>query len=356
MRKSPAVRSENVMTRRPSAFGRMIGWTALLLGGWLLVAPGAGAQSLESLKHDSPWLSAEGPFPISFDFRPSGSALPGEPAKFSAGSLTVYFVDVGQGDAQYIELPGGKNALIDGGPPNGKLAEFLARRGVTKIDYLVMTHPHLDHFGGLPSVFDDLQVSNFYDTMMDNAGAADDLVRAKAAAEPGIAISYPRPGDSLDWGQDVKVKVFSSCPDKQSAERARDVNACSIVLKLTHANASILFTGDAGESVEGRLVAEFGDELSADVLKVGHHGSATSSTSALLEKVRPRLAYIEVGAGNSYGHPRQTTLDRLLAAGAEIHRTDLEGTFTLTDHRPAPYTQTGASAEKVAVGPGETTR
>ncbi|OGR59685.1 MAG: hypothetical protein A2X36_01770 [Elusimicrobia bacterium GWA2_69_24] len=295
--------------------------------------PAWGAESIESLK------GSELQVPVLGEL--AGTQAPavplvGEPVTYSVGGLTVYFVDVGQGDAEYIELPGGKTALIDGGPPNGKLADFLRRRGVAKIDYLVMTHPHLDHYGGLPYVFDSLQVDNFYDTKMDNAGAGDDAVRAKAAAEPGILISYPAPGGTLDWGDDIQVKVLSSCPDEQSAQRARDVNACSIVLKLTHAGASILFMGDAGESVESVLVAQYGDELAADALKVGHHGSATSSSADFLGKVRPRLSFIEVGAGNSYGHPRQPTLARLGAVGTEVHRTDQEGTYILADHRPAP--------------------
>lgn len=255
---------------------------------------------------------------------------------FRAGSLAVHFVDVGQGDSEFIELPDGRTALIDGGPPNGRIAEFLSRRGVTRIDHLVLTHPHLDHFGGLAEVFDRLEVAHFYDTRVDNGGPDDDRLRAKASAEPGITVSYPRPGELLDWGSGVQVKVFNSCPDERAvAERGRDVNACSITLKLTHQGASLLFTGDIGGRVEAMLAAQYGDELSAHVLKVGHHGSATSSTAPFLEKVRPQMAYIEVGAGNSYGHPRQETLGRLQTAGSEVRRTDEGGTFSISDHRPS---------------------
>lgn len=310
-----------------------------LISSAMLAVVSSTATGLESVKHGA----AE-----SFRVDPARSQpLPGfESARldapigetvFRAGSLAVHFVDVGQGDSEFIELPDGRTALIDGGPPNGRIAEFLSRRGVTRIDHLVLTHPHLDHYGGLHDVFDRFEVAHFYDTRADNGGADDDRLRAKAAAEPGITVSYPRPGESLDWGSEVGVKVFNSCPDEQAvAERRRDVNACSITLKLTHQGASLLFTGDIGAGVEAILAARYGDELSAHVLKVGHHGSATSSSAPFLEKVRPQVSYIEVGAGNSYGHPRQETVGRLQASGSEVRRTDQGGTFSISDHRPSP--------------------
>lgn len=269
-----------------------------------------------------------------------------------SGQLKVFFVDVGQGDAEYIELPNGQNVLIDGGPANKEggpadtshpsddppLAHFLLQKGVKKIDHVVLTHPHADHYVGLKYVFTRLPVGNFYDTRKDNPGVA--AVRSMAAGVPGIKISYPAPGDYLDWGPGVQAKVFNSCPDTAAAAPISP-NNCSIVIKLTYQNASFLFTGDMEAAVEAQIVPKYGAELRADVLKVGHHGSAGASTDLFLNTVKPRLAYIEVGQNNQYGHPRPPTLARLQAAGAAVYRTDLEGTLEFPF--ASPKAATGAA-------------
>lgn len=242
--------------------------------------------------------------------------------------LSVYFISVGQGDAIYMEFPDGKNALIDGGPSSsssGPLALFLKERGVSSIDHVVLTHPHYDHYKGLQYVFSSYTVGAFYDTRVDNSAATgDDAVRAKAA-EFGVTTFHPAPGDVLDWSAGAEVKVLNSCHEPFSSRNSETLNDCSIVLRLAYGDASLLFTGDAGEKVEERLVEEYGDSLRSKVLKVGHHGSRYSSTSPFLAAVRPERAYIEVGE-NNYGHPHSEAISRLLAAGAEIFRTDLSGT------------------------------
>ncbi|MCM2266322.1 MAG: MBL fold metallo-hydrolase [Elusimicrobiales bacterium] len=246
-----------------------------------------------------------------------------------APGLNVYFLSVGQGDAIYLELPGGANALIDGGPSSsatGGLAKFLADKKVTAIDHVVLTHPHSDHYNGLNYVFSNVAVGNFYDTRVDNKGATgDNAVRAKAAA---LAINtvYPAAGDRLDWSAPgVEIKVFNACDKAFASSTSEVLNNCSIMLKLTYRGSSMLFTGDTEGEKETLLAEKYGDELRADVLKVGHHGSKYSSTEAFLEAVRPAKAYIEVGQ-NNYGHPTQNALERLLGAGAKVFRTDLDGT------------------------------
>jgi beta-lactamase superfamily II metal-dependent hydrolase len=302
-----------------------------LLAGLWLCAAALSAQSLESVK------SGEfSPLPTSsLRLGPLTSQAPDD-LSISGAGLTVTFVDVGQGDSEYIELPNGQTVLIDGGPKDAAIAAFLDSRGITHIDHVVLTHPHSDHYNGLRHVFNATQVDNFYDNRVDNASAVgDDKVRAQAAAEPGCALHYPAPGDSLDWGPGVEAKVLHSCPDASARVKSEDLNNCSIVIKLSYAGNAVLFMGDLGIPVETELAARYGDELRADVLKVGHHGSYSSSTADFLAKVRPQYAYISLGAGNDYGHPHQVVLDRLKAAGAEVHRTDKEGTMTLTIGRPA---------------------
>lgn len=277
------------------------------------------AQALEQLG-----LSAPPRVEIPLAPAPSNATL------YSAGpGLNVYFLNVGQGDAIYIELPGGKNALIDGGPSGsatGPLAAFLKEKKVSAIDHVVLTHPHSDHYNGLNYVFANITVSNFYDTRVDNSGAKADNTLREAVSALGVNTVYPAPGDLLDWSAPgVEIKVFNSCPTAFATKQSETLNNCSIMMKMSYNGSSLLFTGDTEGETEIKLAAKYGDDLKADVLKVGHHGSKYSSTSPFLKAVQPAKAYIEVGK-NNYGHPTQDALGRLLGSGAKVFRTDLDDT------------------------------
>ncbi|OGS06990.1 MAG: hypothetical protein A2270_05820 [Elusimicrobia bacterium RIFOXYA12_FULL_51_18] len=237
---------------------------------------------------------------------------------------------MGQGDAAYIELPNGNNALIDAGPSKAKtgyLAAFLSEHNVVKIDNVVLTHPHADHYTGLQYVFSNIPVANFYDTQTDNTGTSvDEAIRAKAQSM-GVNIVHPSAGDMLDWDAgEVQVKVLNACSSPGMSGSGQFLNDCSIVLKITYQNTSMLFTGDMQEDVEADLVTTYGSELKSDVLKVGHHGSQYSSSDVFLAAVKPHDAVISVGR-NNYGHPAPDCRARLQAAGAILHRTDLEGSI-----------------------------
>lgn len=263
-----------------------------------------------------------------------GEPQPITPPLRAPRALDTYFINVWQGDSEYIELPNGKTALIDGGPANPAgsgdplVAQFLTQHGITHLDYVVLTHPHADHFTGLKYVFDHVKVDNFYDTREENPGAATlKALRDEIANNHTTVVTYPAADDTLDWDPgEVQVKVLNSCSTPGQSTVGQVLNDCSIVLKLTYQNSSILFTGDIQSDVEARLVSRYGADLQADVLKVGHHGSATASNTPFLNMVKPRYAYIEVGAHNNFGHPTQAALSRLQAAGAKIFRTDLDGT------------------------------
>jgi beta-lactamase superfamily II metal-dependent hydrolase len=273
-----------------------------------------------------------------------------------APGLNIYFINVFQGDAELIEFPNGKNLLIDAGSPPTPdsqyttpiVSSFLKKHGVTKIDHMVMTHPHADHYGGMQWIFENLQVDNFYDTRIDNSEATgDDAVREQARKEPGCTVRYPVEGESLDMASGVEIKVLHSCPTaSKSSDYGQNagnaLNDCSITLKISYKGASALFTGDIGSDVEARLVKTYGKALKSDILKVGHHGSAYSSSEAFLKAVKPKAAYIEVGKYNDYGHPTPSTLARLESLGIAIHRTDKEGTLE--------YAMGGALGSAVPVG------
>ena len=248
--------------------------------------------------------------------------------------LKVFFVDVGQGDAIYIEFPNGKNALIDGGPSGSKINDFLKSKGVTKIDYVALTHPHSDHFRGLKKVFAEFDVKHFYDTRAENVNAVgDNNLRELAEAEPLCRTHYPEPGQELKWDPKVTVKVLNSCTEKVEIHDNDETNNCSLVLRLYYNGNGILLTGDAEASVENAMMRVFKSGLQSTILKVSHHGSRYSSTDQFLKRVAPEYAVISVGAGNSYGHPHKEALDRLYAVGAKIILTT-GGTQSVTI--PAP--------------------
>lgn len=248
--------------------------------------------------------------------------------------LNVYYVNVGQGDATYIELPNGHNVLIDGGPAGGPITKFLKDKGVTTIDHVILTHPHSDHFVGLKKVFAMFDVKNFYDSKAENVDAkGDNNLRELAAAEPSCKIHFPEAGNNLNWDSRVTVKVLNTCSDPVQLKYNDDVNNCSIVLRLFYNGQGLLFTGDAESSIENAMMRVFKSGLESYALKAGHHGSRYSSTDKFLARVKPQVALISVGVNNVYGHPHKEALDRLTAAGAKIFFTT-GGTQTL--NIPAP--------------------
>ena len=266
--------------------------------------------------------------------------------------LKVTFVNVGQGDAIYIELPNGKKALIDGGPSGALIDGFLKSKGVTKLDYVALTHPHSDHYKGLKKVFTSYQVDNYYDTKAENVDAGgDNNLRELAAAEPGCTTHYPKPGDILNWDPKVTIKVFNACWEPVQIHENDEANNCSLVIRLYYNGNGVLLTGDANEDTERVMLSHFKSGLQSNILKVGHHGSRTSSSDAFLARVRPDFAFISVGVGNKYGHPHQEALDRLRNAGAKIYLTT-DGTQSFTI--PAPDAAHASAAKPVISAPVRT--
>ncbi|HAH31288.1 MAG TPA: hypothetical protein DCL44_03125 [Elusimicrobia bacterium] len=259
--------------------------------------------------------------------------------------LNVYYLSVGQGDSEYIELPSGGNVLIDGGPSGEPVYKFLKDKGVTKIDHVVLTHPHSDHYRGLKKVFTNFDVKNFYDTKAENVDAqGDNNLRELAAAEPECSTHFPEPGTELDWDSKVTVKVLNSCYETVQMHDNDENNNCSMVIRLYYNGTGLLFMGDAEAAVEDTIARQFKSGLRSYALKVSHHGSRYSSTEKFLARVQPKVAIISVGVNNIYGHPHMETLTRLRAAGAHIFYTT-SGIQTL--NIPAPK----RGVEPVLAGP-----
>ena len=258
-------------------------------------------------------------------------------------NLTITVLDVGQGDAIVIRAPRGhtividtggrleRGPTIDGQSPAERSADrivlpYLRRAGITRIDLLVLTHPHGDHVGGFAGIVRNFRVDEVFDSGQRYGGRAfNDGMREAAIRH--VPVHIARCGDRWSSDDGVNLSIISPCGALIS-DGKNDVNENSVVAMLRYRAFNMLFTGDAGFQTERRLLRE-GVDLRADVLKAGHHGSAYASSSGFLAAVRPRIAFISVGRHNVFGHPAASTIDALTAVAATVYRTDQCGAITL---------------------------
>ena len=237
-------------------------------------------------------------------------------------SLRVSFIDVGQGDSEFIELPNGETLLIDAGTneTGADVVNYIESLGYSSIDYVVGTHPHEDHIGGLDDVIRTFDVESVYmPKVTADTKTFEDVL--DAVDEKGLTINTAKAGVTLVDGDGLSVKMLAPVLDEYD-----NTNDYSAVIKVVYGDTSFLFTGDAEEYAESLIT----DDVSADVLKVGHHGSSTSTGEAFLERVSPSYAVISCGLGNSYGHPHIETMEKLGSLGIPVFRTDEMGTVVST--------------------------
>lgn len=245
-----------------------------------------------------------------------------------------------------IESPAGRVAVVDGGgrpdtderdgddPGARVVVPFLRQRGISVVDLLVPTHPDDDHAQGLIAVAERLRVRAALDGGWGGGGAVYARLRRRLQSR-GVPVLRARRGQVLDLGGGARLEVLH--PASHSLGSA---NENSVVLRLVYGRARLLLTGDAGAEAEADLLAS-GQELSADLLKIGHHGSRGASTEAFLRRVAPALAVISCGRNNAFGHPHPDTLRRLIRRGVRVFRTDRDGALVVeTDGRRLRVTPT----------------
>lgn len=242
-----------------------------------------------------------------------------EPSEYQ--ELKVHFLDVGQGDSCFIELPNQETMLIDAGESEygDSIVTYIYGQGYDTLDYVVATHPHADHIGGMADVLNTFNIKNFYATAFTTTAQTYERM-LNAVESSGAKVHEVMAGSVILAEPQLLVEVVAP---KTLGDNS---NNSSIVIKLTYGENKFLFTGDAEKSEEDDIWTN----IKCDVLKVGHHGSATSSSANFLKKVDPTYAVISCGMGNKYGHPTDEVLERLNSRNIEVFRTDLQGTIVFT--------------------------
>jgi competence protein ComEC len=243
------------------------------------------------------------------------------------GHLTVAVMDVGQGDSIYIESPTGVQIVIDGGPDNSVLTDLpqLMPLSDRSLDAVIETHPDADHIAGFIDLLKRYSVGVFIEPGIPKDTLTAQTLEGEVDAKH-IARFVARRGAWLDLGGGAHAKILFPDFDAATIPLSKD-NDGGIVIELSYGSSTALFMADVSSSVEDHLVAAYRNELDVDLLKVGHHGSRTSTDNAFLEATTPSFAVISVGAHNKYGHPTEETLGRLASHNIKTLRTDQEGTI-----------------------------
>lgn len=230
--------------------------------------------------------------------------------------IKIHYIDVGQGDSIFIELPNKKTMLIDAGESSkGKIvSSYISNLGYYKIDYIVGTHPHTDHIGGLAHIINSFDIGNIYmPKAVSTSKTYENLLNT--ISQKGLKITTARAGVNIVSESNLNINIVA--PNREYS----DLNNSSAVVKITYGNRKFLFMGDAETKSENDIISD----VSADVIKVGHHGSDTSSGQSFVNKVNPKYAIIMVGNNNQYNHPYQIIIDRWINSGAKVYRTDING-------------------------------
>jgi competence protein ComEC len=250
-------------------------------------------------------------------------------AEAARKDLVVTFLDCGQGDAAVLQMPGGKVALIDGGPledgdgfdaGRDVVLPFLQAQGIRRVDYLVISHPHLDHLGGFKHILENFEVGTVLDPGY-SYPSPDYKDVLELVKQKRVGYNVVRSGQTLNWDPALNVRTLGP-PDPLPWD---DPNENSLIIQVVHGKVGFMFTGDVEEAGEYEMVIRHGPQLKTQVLKVAHHGSNTSTKKEFLDYVQPETAVISCGRFNRFRHPSKKILSRLEDYKVKVYRTDTQG-------------------------------
>lgn len=237
--------------------------------------------------------------------------------------LIIHYINVGQGDSELIQYKG-KNMLIDSGPFSSKniLMKYLKSAGIKKLDYVIVTHPHEDHIGNMSDIIKEFEISEFIAPKISpNSSTYSSMIKNLKSKK--LKITIAKPSYNINLHPDLKCEIIA--PNNTTYD---NINNYSVVSKLTYKNTSFLFTGDAENSSENEMIQK-NYNLKANIIKLGHHGSNTASSTKFLKKVNPSVAIISCAKKNKYNHPSPETVKKLKNMNIKLYRTDIDGNIVL---------------------------
>ena len=242
---------------------------------------------------------------------------------FAQDTISIYFLDVGQGDSSIIITPDDKVVMIDSGPNESLILGYLQDLGISHIDLLIASHAHADHISGMDKIIAKYKPNAFIDPGIPHTTAT--YQRMITAIDKYNINYYEGISRKINLGS-LSLTIL---PPAIPLIKGSELNNNSVVVRLDYKDFSCLFTGDIEKEREGQLLTESRSNLNVDILKVAHHGSSSSSSPLFIKSVGPKIAVICCGQGNKYGHPHQETISLLQSLGIEIYRTDLNGTIII---------------------------